>query len=141
MINANDLRIDNLVYYSYDGSNYMGKITSLNKSNATLDNKYSIKLETKSRNKISPIPLTEEILLKCGAIYDDSNDTYWFNISPLFYIELIPQYDNIYAVIVGSIDPTLTIEDRSRLIADASSLHELQNLYFVLTKTELKITL
>lgn len=135
MINANELRIGNWV----KGGDILLRIKSIN-HNIVSHTEYGDECIF-YLSEIYPIPLTEEILLKCGAIYDSSNGTYWFNISPLFYIELIPQYDNKYDIIVVYIDTTTQTEDRTRFVIEVNSLHDLQNLWFALTEKELEINI
>lgn len=78
---------------------------------------------------IIPIPITEDILLKCGFKRDiDIVYRYYFE----FNLDVILAYE---------------IDDNSIRIGDSwefgkiQYLHELQNLIFALTKTELEITL
>lgn len=69
-----------------------------------------------------PIPLTEEILLKCG--FEKESDAYTYK-----YFEL--SYDFYCAV--NSCEYTIGEK--------INSVHQLQNLYFALTGEELKINL
>jgi hypothetical protein len=134
MINANELRIGNWVkhlpnwsyrndeskefYFQWDDSDW-----------------YKIGESCISLSDIEPILLTEEILLKCGFQHHKyANDESFFemqiskdiflNYSPFHcrYILRKQWYGNIYN---GNIE----------------HLHQLQNLYFALTKTELEVNL
>lgn len=78
-----------------------------------------------------PIPLTEEILLKCGFVEDGNK---WFNKD---------------SIILGymTTDKYLQCEikanefDTKWRLLDIKYLHQLQNLYFALTEKELEINL
>jgi hypothetical protein len=106
---AEELRIGNCVY---NGFNEVIKISSIISQNNTS----GYLLET-----LKPIPLTKEILLKCGAEkyeFDNGQPNQYRVGSRLFVIRNGAIYD------YGS-DTKLNY------------LHELQNLYYSLTKTEL----
>jgi hypothetical protein len=78
---------------------------------------------------IKPIPITEDILLKCGFERD---------------IDIVYRY---YLTYDYSILLAYDIDDNRIRLGDSWDfgniifIHELQNLYFALTKTELTITL
>lgn len=72
-----------------------------------------------------PIPITEEILLKCGFFYDCDSDTYKIPDCSL-QIDLSDFY----------IPEAVVFGESLRYI---KYLHQLQNLYFSLIGTELKI--
>jgi hypothetical protein len=127
MINANELRIGNLL--NHNNGNIVGafKVDLVHISDIIGNNEYGKRYE--------PIPLTEEILLKCGFQHHKyANDESFFemqiskdiflNYSPFHcrYILRKQWYGNIYN---GNIE----------------YLHQLQNLYFALTKTELEVNL
>ena len=130
MIKPNELRIGNYVYEKYwcnDKRNYILeqlKIESIFKSHIVdhLDNAYEC-------NYIIPIPLTEKILLKCGFVLDILNNgdsPVWLN-------------DNNFYINSKTFQP----EDGGFYICryEIKYLHQLQNLYFVLTQKELEIQL
>lgn len=100
-------------------------------------------------NKFTPIPITEELLLKCGFYFDDmykaytidgfvpciakntgAQGTWSVNVSGDRYRE---EYDNkLY----------LNVESEYILsYTPIESLHQLQNLYFALTGNELEVNL
>lgn len=116
MIKANELRIGNLFIrelcnsrrLEYDDSfilteEWMGKLFSDNISIALQD--------------LHPIPLTPEILEKCGFVLDEDAGYY--------FLDLPGKPQNIDRLKVGK----------------GVFVHQLQNLYFALTGEELKVTL
>lgn len=109
-LKASDLRIGNWV------NNYKGgpvKITAT-----------GIKIADIEEDFFNPIPLTPEILEKCGFEWDIVTKRYW-NSGPI-EISLIKQTANI---------------GRDTFILEFHHLHQLQNLYFALTGIELEISL
>lgn len=77
-----------------------------------------------------PIPLTEEILLKCG--FEKSGFYYW-NEETTFYLKfgMINGVDCLYFKTDFAKNEWIQID----------SVHKLQNIYFLITGTELAITL
>ena len=85
-----------------------------------------------SKNKVKPILLTEDILLKCG------------------FTKVLNQYKKITSINKGNFDNIpfiiLYLEnefqyDDLRFRTNIKHLHQLQNLYFALTSEELNIQL
>jgi hypothetical protein len=68
---------------------------------------------------LQPIPLTEEILLKCG--FKELEDAYIYHIEDFMNV--------------------IWFKDTKRFNYNIKHLHDLQNLIYALTKTELKIEL
>jgi hypothetical protein len=142
MINAQELRIGNWVkhlpnwsyrndeskefYFQWDDSDW-----------------YKIGESCISLSDIEPIALTEEILLKCGFECVHSNNKHYTITDPngvkdLHKISIFPTINNCWQIAFSDIlngykdyIPTTKIQ----------YLHELQNLFFALTKTELEVTL
>lgn len=75
-------------------------------------------------SQLSPIPLTPELLEKCGLVYDGE----YFAIKNS-YFELTPTEDGKFQLTINS------AEYETKLIVEY--LHQLQNLYFALTGEEL----
>jgi hypothetical protein len=75
----------------------------------------------------SPIPLSEEILLKAGF---EKEDNFWWDIR--VKIRLVDNNSTIY--ITGGELPLI-------MLNNYKYVHQLQNLYFALTNTELQINL
>lgn len=83
-------------------------------------------VETRLTEDYEPIPLTEEILLKCGFEYNKHYDSY------------VKETDRASEFIIRAKDFVMCDID---LIVKLKHLHQLQNLYFALTGEELNIEL
>jgi len=117
MIQANELRIGN--YFETSNINY-SKVTSIKQYNVYCESYFPHELEL-----CKPIPLTEEILLKCGF---EGKLTFWkglLGVSLLDGITMINEFNY----------------DCEYLHVRTRYLHQLQNLYFALTGEELDIKL
>lgn len=84
-----------------------------------------------------PIPLTEDILLKCGFVQCLPDETY-YTVNPNdFHIRIekneLKNNENVLWVYFD--------EQEDHPITCIFELHQLQNLYFALTETELTIKL
>lgn len=121
MLTAQELRIGNFVEY-YIGSDGMGWVWHKVDGQDIL---FCEEFPDKFNKSHRPIPLTESILVAAGFVklpLNNEDEWYWSN-GP---VEL-EQYDDGYILMAGY--------DR-----DVNNLHQLQNLYFVLTGEELPIT-
>jgi len=131
MLKANELRIGNLV--SQNG--FYGYVYSIESAEPRNDIRFSDKdiitlfdngITYVPIDEIEPIPLTEEWLIKFGFELDIEDDGYFkgkYKVSVsdegcIFFI-----YDNYYPI----------------EICEFKYIHQLQNLYFALTNTELTI--
>ena len=123
MITANELRIGN--WLEFDNYIQPSKFIQVGRrffSSASIDG-------TEENFRVSeyyhPIPLTEELLLKCGFYHNEKIE---------------------YRLHCPEFPITIDIDDFGIQISDSwefgsiQYLHELQNLYYALTKTELIIT-
>lgn len=119
MIQANELRLNNC--YSING-----KIYTLGTSDF-MDFLNEAQVNNGSINNIDPIPLTPEILEKFGfeKHTDSQGDAFWY----VYTYEDFEFTENGAFTFNGSVMPHIQY------------LHELQNLYFALTGTELEIKL
>lgn len=120
MIQPNELRIWN---YAYDPDN---EITQISAKTFEL-------LEDLSTYYLSPIPLTRDILLKCGfkevAVYA--------NVYSMGNIRIhADKYEKTNTVLF-----VLYCDDDTIFSKEVSSVHHLQNLYFALNDIELDIKL
>lgn len=111
---ANELRIGNWVYYPPMKNNYQ-----------------VLRLNTDIEVDYEPIPLTEEILLKCGFSNNGDGGV------ELYLKPMILSYDlktkKMYLMAGQFAECTDTVP--------CEYLHQLQNLYFALTGEELTINL
>lgn len=126
MIQANELRRLNLVQTNELSVNELPNkiriVDGINNSDIDLTNS-----TTQNLIGLSPIPLTEEILLKCGAKKKKYGVMYMSVKGFTIEFELIK--NNIYGSYLEMIG------------LDIQYLHELQNLFFALTGKELEVNL
>lgn len=116
MINANELRMGNIAYIG-------DKIYVLNS--------YDIYEIDENNSDIDPIPLTEEILLKCGFRAQPSGVFFTLKISHT-------------STLHWSKNTGIEIECKNYTVIGCKkdfNLHQLQNLYFALTGQELNVEL
>ena len=126
MIKANELRIGNLVYFN-GSHNEIGDISEIMKNDLNKVAPYKIGINHiidiyYDSHKLKPIPLTEEWLLKFGFEIEIG---YSHNIAKLGLIR-IEFGDNFYFDYLYG---------RTKI----EYVHQLQNLYFCLTATELTV--
>jgi hypothetical protein len=112
---ANELRIGNYVYDT------LGKVNKIDLEAIT----YIVK---EPHNQVKPIPLTEEWLLKFGFIYHESIK-HWVKNWGINGAEFIKfdEYYNLFSFQLG--------KDNYKVID--IGVHQLQNLWFVLTGEEI----
>lgn len=127
VLKASDLRIGNLVYSKE--TNRFQKITGLTDVNPFID---AINFDYTNYNEIEPIIINEEWLLKFG--FDKSIENFdYFERVKYFKYELKVGFGHItfriseYNIIKGSTHPNIKY------------VHQLQNLYFALTGSELTV--
>ena len=134
MIKPEDLRIGNWV-------NHHGEII-------TVDGIDDIDVFNKKCGEIPlhsilPIPLTEKILLDCG--FDQISDTNIYVISMhkigINKLKSLAVYIDENSYTAAIVDYYTGVEKTDLLHMDYQHLHELQNLFYSLTKTELIIKL
>jgi hypothetical protein len=139
MIKANDLRVGNKVYYNTGESIEVHTIDSVD---IKLAEQYNLLFNANH----SPIPLTEEWLIKMGFSLYSSEGRYL--ITPNNEIELLitleSDNENTYCYI--DIYQHIDKEDDEGaeivfLTKENYYLHQLQNLYYALTNEELTINL
>jgi len=131
-MNAKELRIGNWV----NKNGYFRQILGVHSNSVIIMNTPPLTL-TKSMdihiNKIEPIPLTEEILLKCG--FKDIYNKMWL------ILEGSPNIEINKSTFQVSVWETINDETEGIYLNNIKYLHQLQNLYFALTGKELNITL
>lgn len=140
MIQANELRIGNLVNYLCEDNlddrkewyepividwQDLKNLSDRKKRNEWLTPCRAVKPD------YAPLPLTEEMLLKCG-FYHKGHGFYFFNITDWSNIQI--KIYKSYVVVA------ISIQSHS-IVVPVSNLHQLQNLYFALTGQELGVNL
>ena len=120
----NELRIGNYVFSADDNKN--GEVFQIDPSGIIFVNKNGNRWQ--DLKNIQPIPLTEEILFKCG--FKKDHDKLWID-NGVFEIEYLN----------GQIGLTCGLHAEESMPLDIKYLHQLQNLYFALTDIELEMNL
>jgi len=130
---STELRIGNLINYQKGHSIFEGKVTCITRYKVTLDESASFKLLTGEKDNLLPIPLTEEWLLRFGAIKlnnaDESinGEIYW-RLNGITFWE---NYHKHYIPVGEKFD-----DDLGSIVIEFDKVHELQNI-FALTGEEL----
>jgi hypothetical protein len=127
MIQANELRIGNLVKYGV----HIVPIKSIHKS---YDNEVTVYVKLNEKlnhyclyiDEVDPIQITEELLLKFG--FEISNEG-WFG-----YAE-----KNKVKFDISSLSEEIVLQDFNGKRVAVKYIHQLQNLYYSLMQTELEI--
>jgi hypothetical protein len=126
MIQANELRIGNLVNYSDDNLNCVIKCIL----EFGLDVETSEEVFYTEYDRFSPIPLTEEWLLKFGFEKIKDKQVYFIAFNGRWHFldlsEIEPRYKMGY-------------ENDGKIQIPIYFVHQLQNLYFALTGEELTL--
>jgi hypothetical protein len=131
MIQANELRIGNYVIDKEDG--HFHKIAS----GKAID----------YPQLMQPIELTEEILLKCGAVLNPHSKlmkSYWLHLKRNLYLTFSDVETANFMVSLICMDDNEIVDCNIIHNWDYDKqmyLHELQNIFKDLSKTELQITL
>lgn len=124
MIKANELMLGNFV----DTPDGTVKITAISYEKVAVirkTEKGNFAVYSESLDDIKPIPLSEDILLKCGFEKRDYNE--------FRHVELIGTltlYDGVCEIHLGDL-----------YSAWIESIHKLQNIYYALTSEELEVNL
>jgi len=135
MINQNELRIGNIIHFPFISDNV--KVVGL----ALVENDKQIRIQTtisgnhnffELAEKYTPIPLTEEWLLKAGFEKDDSG----VEISDQDYCEWYQKEFPIIGILCQSSDKSYIFDEDTDTLK-IKYVHELQNLYFSLVNEEL----
>lgn len=154
MIQVNELRIGNCILYNGNqscvqlitplGIQLMERNSEYPKRETLVDGTMVINVGKlfKDFNELEPIQLTEQILFKCGfkkqilfpSTFLLEIETY--SLSPV--IKIYAYIDNTEAV---SSVRLIQGSNRKGNMIQVKSLHQLQNLYFVLTGKELEVQL
>lgn len=131
-----ELRLGNYVLNNFDVHNPF-KITKI-----SIDSFVAI---SHGCNSYQPIPLTEEILLKCGFEYCDEYKCYTESIENDDYLLDIRIGKDGSIGLFWSLDSgvlaSFNFIESTTPVGIPNSLHQLQNLYFALTGQELNVEL
>jgi hypothetical protein len=126
MISCYELRLGNRILVN-GNIQQVSMITT--KKIFTVDTEESIEQETSeySLEKVEPVPLTDAVLKECGFLYHD-----YFKFWQLVTTGIRSEMD---------ISPDFEVIDfmRKPIIKKLASLHQLQNVYFMLKGRELKL--
>jgi hypothetical protein len=134
MIQAQELRIGNLVSIISEEPEYLrieGVKTYDYNSDETQVRLYTID-EWLDISSVAPIPLTEEILLKCEGYFKNE-----FGVGIMYE----PDYGNAFYLMKDGSIQDCHYDTPISNYRHIKYLHQLQNLYYIKTNTELKITL
>jgi hypothetical protein len=123
MIKSNELRIGNLVNYENEAYCVWSEIR---KYSVTLDNLKTRHIGAAAYDEIDPIQLTEEWLLKFG--FEEKNKWFKKDDVMLGYISTDENLQLEWKTCVGD-----------WVLINVTHVHQLQNLYFALTKQDLEI--
>jgi len=127
MISCYELRLGNRILVN-GNIQQVSMITS--KTIFTVDAEETIEQEASesSLEMVEPVPLTNELLKECGFVYHD-----YFKFWQLVTTGIRSEMD---------ISPDFEVIDfmRKPILKKLTSLHQLQNVYFMLKGRELKIT-
>ena len=134
---ANELRIGNLVFNDYLKVNKY--IVGIFDNEIWLSNTDELNQNQRSNvESINGIPLTEQILLKCGF---ESYKTYLLRkkINDDFYLIFSPKDTRPLYCILRMYNDDMDMLQECNNIVDCNYLHQLQNIYFALTGEELEL--
>lgn len=130
MIHAAELRIGNLIILDWDGSRSIQQIDGINLYDGNEPRVWFREWDDFALSCIDSIPLTPEILHKCGFASSFTSDPQEPDASQVYEINLLFLHQHI--------------EKENRFFwyngdveMEVKYLHQLQNLYFALTGTEL----
>ena len=125
---ANELRVGNVLYWRYSDMNVF--VTAIQEEGITDEWEQNIVL-----NDLDPISLTEEWLIKLGFKNPYSPDVYYLELGSPEFIIFIDSTERGFAIFDKIDDELISI------LIKFDYVHEVQNLYYSLTKTELTINL
>lgn len=131
MIQANELRVGNFYYHNAEWS-YREKESIFEWNDSDW---YALGESTIFLSNVFPIPLTSEILKKCGFIRDDND----YDVGHIDYCEWYEKEFPIIGKLITSSNGVYLFDEETDTLR-IKHLHQLQNLHFVLTGEELPVT-
>lgn len=139
MIHTNELMLGNCV--ELGNGNYV-KITGITDISCSYVDSKTNEAHVCSKTSLHGIPITEELLEKCGfirsSLYDDGGNCFFIGLLKSWII------DGEMLLKAHCIDSEFTKINREMAVSEIYKihfLHELQNAYFMLTKKHLEIKL
>ena len=130
-INVSELRLGNVIngVYQLEESNDMHYTLCSFSGYNTFDNYVHVESEDGIEEFIhfEPIPISEEILLKCGFVNEFSNS--WSD----HILQIFENKGNVAGADIGD----FYVSTGQRYVTNFKYLHQLQNLYFALCNQEL----
>ena len=133
-MNKAELMIGNLIVYK-DQVGVVESIGTDKLSLRSIDEKVDLvtnPIDVISYDECSGIPLNEEWMLALGLIADPDNAVYeelWYNFP-----------DERFSIKLNNLPPHKVELEYIIILKMVSSVHELQNLYFILTGEDLKVS-
>lgn len=121
MINLQELRIGNWIEFSAYGSQFI-----------QVD-----KLDNLEEHHYSYIPITEEWLVKFGFVKKEKTNLYLISIHK-FNLKKMCVYLDVNDCTIAMVDYFSNLEKSELFPLNYKYVHQLQNLYFALTQTELE---
>lgn len=127
---ATELRIENIVYNRHGEFQVITHNSFQAFRHPTMDGNPS---------GFKPVPLTEELLIKNGFTKDTTNNTVWIDLQT-HYLEFM-EADGCFYPRYCQYGEISSESEQCVSLNRINSLHQLQNLYYALTGTELEINL
>jgi hypothetical protein len=122
MIVAQELRIGN--WYNHNGEHCQVSPNTI------------LEVWESPRKWVQPIPITPEILEKCGFVRNDT--ACYFGLGNYYIYYQIKT--SVVGIAIINDDDSLDADEELSVDLKIKHLHQLQNLYFALTNTELNYT-
>ncbi len=144
MIHSQELRIGNIINYSGNKQKISGIHTGFVNLEFLYEQTDNPSFSLRSRDieikDIESIPLTKSILLACGFEQIKDKQTYILNLDTYFLSPTIKLYAYLNK---GTVYNLRMIQGQNKLgnMLTISCVHELQNLFYTLTRNELEINL
>lgn len=130
MIQAKELRVGNLVYAFQEVAS-VNCISNEGLSLISDENQYVFE----PFEYVYPIALTEEWLLRFGFEYSGEHREYYHPSTPLLNLYNRTGLENGFKIIAGRYHAGIVLQ----ISEEIKSVHELQNIWHSLTRTELEI--
>lgn len=147
MLQASELRIGNKIYFSYrykkENLQRVVEVVALRQGIVTV-NDSGTPLVLLEKESLKPIPLTPEILEKCGLTREADGNEYRIGLPIGHGTDLVLEVLNMDSSPYDALISDTTADQKPNLysyLKPQRYVHSLQNLYFALTGTELTVNL